>query len=340
LRFFSNNLLIFFFFFESTLIPTLFIIIGWGYKVERLNSGLSIFFYTLIGSFPILSIIFLIISKNNSLFFEFLEIENFLFITYLFFILAFLIKIPIFFIHSWLPKAHVEAPVAGSIILAGVLLKLGGYGIFRIRIIYKYFLNYNLIWIYIRIFGGVVRRLMCLRQKDIKALIAYSSVAHISLVILGLLIYSDRRIWGSFLVIVAHGLCSSGIFFMSNIIYERSQRRRIFFNKSLLTLSPSLGLLWFLFCGANISSPFSLNLVGEIFLIYSIIEWSYYLVFSLITLCFLGGVYNLYLFSITRQGPITLITNCFFSVNIREFLICIIHLIPLNILFLKIELFY
>ena len=185
-----------------------------------------------------------------------------------------------------------------------------------------------------------MRRIMCLRQKDIKSLIAYSSVAHMRLVILGLLIYSDRRIWGSFLLMVGHGLCSSGIFFMSNIIYERSHRRRIFFNKSLLRLSPSLRLLWFLFCSANISAPSSLNLVGELFLIFRIVEWSYWLIFFLIILCFLRGVYNLYLFSITRQGSFTLITNYFFLINVREFLICLIHLIPLNILFLKMELFY
>lgn len=242
LAFSSLDILYFYVFFEIRILPVLLIIIGWGYQPERIQAGIYLVFYTLFVSLPLLLGIFYIYNVFYSFRFIYFN-ELGLIIIYFLIILAFLVKMPIFIFHLWLPKAHVEGPVSRSIILAGVILKLGGYGLIRlIKLILIVSLKINLIWIILSLVGGRLISLICLHQIDMKLLIAYSSVVHIALVIGGIFTLTYYGFIGRLILIIGHGLCSSGLFVLINLIYERLGRRSLIINKGLINLLPNLSL--------------------------------------------------------------------------------------------------
>nr|YP_009505017.1 NADH dehydrogenase subunit 4 [Luciola curtithorax]AWW89610.1 NADH dehydrogenase subunit 4 [Luciola curtithorax] len=339
LTFCSMNMFVFYLFFEMSLIPTLFLILGWGYQPERIQAGMYMFMYTLFGSFPMMVSLFYLYSYNNCLDFFFMFNIDSLYL-YICTILVFLIKMPMYFVHLWLPKAHVEAPVSGSMILAGVMLKLGGYGFLRfMKIFLSVGLKYNFIFITISLIGGFFISLVCLRQMDMKSLIAYSSVSHMGLVLAGLMTLNLWGFYGSFLMMIAHGLCSSGLFCLANISYERLSSRSLFLNKGLINIMPSMSLLWFLLCSSNMGAPFSLNLFGEIMLINSVISWSPLSFIFLSLMSFFGAAYSLFLYSHSQHGIIYQGLFSFSLGNIREYLLLFLHWVPLNLLFVCIDIF-
>nr|YP_009967232.1 NADH dehydrogenase subunit 4 [Diaphanes citrinus]QEO18994.1 NADH dehydrogenase subunit 4 [Diaphanes citrinus] len=339
LTFSSMNVFIFYFFFEFSIIPTLFLILGWGYQPERIQAGMYMFMYTIMGALPMMVSLFYIHDYSYSLDFSLLELVDNYYI-YFFTIFVFLIKFPMYFLHLWLPKAHVEAPISGSMILAGVMLKLGGYGLIRFMKIYLIIgLKFNLFLLVISLFGGFIISLICLRQEDMKSLIAYSSVSHMSLALAGLMSMNYYGFYGAFIMMISHGLCSSGMFCLANISYERTHSRMIFVNKGLLNLMPSMSLFWFLLCSSNMAAPPSLNLVAEILLVNSIVSFSWLLMISFSLISFFSGAYSLYLYTQTQHGGVSFVLFSFSLGNVREFLLLTLHWVPLNLTFLMMDLF-
>nr|UZT27200.1 NADH dehydrogenase subunit 4 [Monochamus sartor urussovii]WDE75832.1 NADH dehydrogenase subunit 4 [Monochamus sartor urussovii] len=340
LAFSSMNLFIFYLFFEISLIPTLILIIGWGYQPERIEAGIYLLFYTLLVSLPMMISIFYYYENFFSLDFYFLMNDlNNLFM-YLCMNFVFFVKMPMFFVHLWLPKAHVEAPVSGSMILAGIMLKLGGYGLMRVMNLFLTIgMKFNFIFIIISLMGGFFVSLMCLRQSDIKSLIAYSSVAHMGLVLGGIMTLNIWGFWGSLIMMLAHGLCSSGLFCLANISYERMMSRSLYLNKGLINIFPSLSLWWFLFSSSNMAAPPSLNLLGEILLINSLVSFSSIFMIFLSLISFFSAAYSLFLYAFSQHGVYYSGMYSIYSGFFREYLLLFLHWFPLNILILKSEYF-
>nr|QHO63859.1 NADH dehydrogenase subunit 4 [Geukensia demissa] len=332
----TTSFFLFFFFFESVLAPVLFMILIWGYQPERMSACTYMIIYTSIGSLPFLFGISNLVywGMSCSMVSKYSMISKELCCFYYLYLLGFLVKLPVFPFHLWLPKAHVEAPVAGSMILAGVLLKLGGYGMIRfmsVILVPMTSLSYSIL-LSTCLVGGLFASFMCVRQVDLKSLIAYSSVGHMSVVVSGILSASNCGVVGAILLMLGHGLCSSGLFSLVFVLYCNSNSRSILLNKGIVALAPGMAFFSFLLCSSNMSAPLSLSFLGEVMVFVGCMKISFFISLLLGFISFLSACYSLYFYGLICHGK----SNVMWKMNVSfvEYLVCLIHWFPLNFLFL------
>lgn len=323
------DILLFYVFFESIL-PPLFILIGLFGSSNRVRAGFYLFLYTLLGSLFLLLSIVTMYSIMGTTDYDALYKTNFNYITQLFLFygifIAFAVKTPTIFLNIWLLKAHVESPLGGSIILAGIVLKLSLYGILRLilPILPKACLDYTYIIYLIGVITIIYASISTLRTIDVKELIAYSSVSHAAIYLLGVFSNTIQGIEGGITLGLAHGFVSSGLFICTGgVLYDRSSTRLITYYRGIAQIMPLLSLMFFILCLANAATPLTLNFVGEFLSLYGTFEKLPLLgIFASSSIVF-SAAYTIYMFNrIAFAGCY----SKFFKINIfdlnkREFYI-------------------
>nr|YP_009093622.1 NADH dehydrogenase subunit 4 [Eremias vermiculata]AIS20785.1 NADH dehydrogenase subunit 4 [Eremias vermiculata]AKQ77770.1 NADH dehydrogenase subunit 4 [Eremias vermiculata] len=343
MTFAASEFILFYILFETTLIPTLIIITRWGNQIERLNAGLYFLFYTLASSLPLLIALLHLHSTNlhSSMKLFFLYQPN-IFPTqtsqifWLSCLLAFMVKLPLYGFHLWLPKAHVEAPIAGSMVLAAILLKLGGYGLIRISpLLYPHPPTLMFPVMVMALWGILMTSSICLRQTDLKALIAYSSVSHMGLVAAAIITQTPWGMTGAMILMIAHGLTSSALFTLANTNYERTHTRTLLLVRGLQLALPLMSSWWLLINLTNMAMPPSINLMGELLIITSLFNWSPWSIILTGIGTLITASYSLYMFLMTQRGAISTQFRLYPPTHTREHLTLILHLLPLGLLILK-----
>ena len=297
------DLFFFYIFFEAILIPMYFLIGFWGSRERRVRATYLLFFYTLFGSLCMLLGLIYIYIHTGTLSFEYLLTKVFSLQEqtwlWLAFFLSFASKIPLFPLHIWLPEAHVEAPTVGSVLLAGILLKLGVYGFFRFSL--TFFSEASLFFsptIYLfSIIGVIYASLNAVRQMDLKRIIAYSSIAHMNLVVLGIFSFNIIGLDGSILQSISHGFVSSAMFLLIGILYDRYHSRQLYYYGGLVHFMPLFATYFLIFTMANIALPGTSSFVGEFLLLLGIFKTNTLCSIMGATGIILCGTYSLWLYN-------------------------------------------
>jgi NADH-quinone oxidoreductase subunit M len=322
------DVLLFYIFFEAILIP-MFLIVGlWGSRARKIRAVYLLFFYTLVGSLLMLTGLVYIYSITGTLNLEYLLAYNFTqeeqYWLWLAFFLSFASKIPMFPLHVWLPEAHVEAPTVGSVLLAGILLKLGVYGFLRfsLTLFPDASLYFSPLVYLFSAFGVIYGSFSAIRQTDLKRIIAYSSVAHMNLVTLGIFSFNIMGIEGSIVQSISHGFVSGAMFFLIGIIYDRYHTRGLSYYGGLVYVMPIYATLFVIFTMANIALPGTSSFIGEFLLLAGIYLKNTVAAFFGAIGVILSGAYSLLLCNRILFGNLKVeYTKYFMDINLREFLI-------------------
>jgi len=320
--------MLFYVFFESTLIP-MFIIIGvWG-GPNRVYAAMKFFLYTLLGS--LLSLVALIylynVAGNSFAFLDLYEVPLPLVVqvvVFIAFFMAFAVKVPMWPVHTWLPDAHVEAPTGGSVVLAAIMLKLGGYGFLRLSLPIVPDASHYLapVVIALSLIAVVYIGFVALVQTDMKKLIAYSSISHMGFVTLGIFIFNAQGIEGAVIQMISHGFISGAMFLCAGVLYDRMHTRQIADYGGVANRMPVFAALFMLFAMANAGLPGTSGFVGEFLVIMGAMKANFWYAFAAAVTLILGAAYTLWMFKRVVFGAVAnKQVEALQDINAREFLV-------------------
>ena len=314
LFFSSNNFFLFYLLFERSLLPVICIILGWGYQIERIQAVFFLFLYIIIFSFPFFLILLGNLNGEIFIFNLFFNQKALSFFGGVLIICVFLVKRPLYLFHFWLPKAHVEASVIGSMILAGILLKIGGFGVVRfLPIINLKFLN--------SLFGimvvfSIFSLIFCVFQRDLKSIIAFSRVNHITLILFALFTYLVISLKAAIILIIIHGVVSPLIFFSMNLFYYNTYSRVFYFTQCIISLSKRLSSLFFWLIVINLNFPILLTFFSELYIFFCLFLFNKGFLCFFILIRILSCYYSIFIIVNILYGKI----KNFYSSQINLFL--------------------
>lgn len=340
------DILGFFLFFEMTLIPIYFFVLVWGSRERRIRASYLISIYTLLGSVFMFFNLLYLYSKTGTTDYELLltlnfteEDQKFLWIT---FFISFAAKIPLFPLHIWLPEAHVEAPTLGSVLLAVLLLKLGTYGLIRfsLPLFPEGTVYFAPLVSTLAVMGVIYTCLTAIRQIDLKKIIAYSSVGHMNVVLLGIMAETVEGLQGAIFQMLSHGVVSGALFFAVGTIYERYSVRSLKYFGGLTYFYPLFAIVFLIFSMANISFPLTSSFVGEFLIFMGLFQHSFWATFFASTSMVLGAVYTLWTYNRIFFGNIKILSlTSYKDLDRKEFALFAILIFVLFLMGIKSYLF-
>nr|BAV82694.1 NADH dehydrogenase subunit 4 [Dictyocaulus viviparus] len=301
--FFSSNFLMLYAFFELSVFPILLMIMGFGYQIEKIGSLYYLLFYSIFCSMPFFYVYYNVFFFFSFCYFDFFVSWEFFFVLSL----MFMMKFPIFFFHLWLPKAHVEAPTTASMLLAGLLLKLGTTGFLRIMKSMNFI--YSNWWVFISFLGMLVSIFICFFQSDVKSLAAYSSITHMSFLLMCLVfIYLPTKL-SSLLLMLGHGYVSSLLFFYVGEFYYYNSTRMIYYFNGFFSFNIFYSMCLSMVLLSNVGFPLTMNFFSEFFSIVSGMFFSKVIFLVLFMYFFCGFYYSCYLLVLSFSGSYSMNLN-------------------------------